>query len=137
MNQNTSNASNTTPNLPPVPAPQDDNAHDLIPTWLAARIPALYSTEPQEGEEESPDPQVHAKFFTPDGQWTWYVTEYRPEEGLCFGLVNGWEPELGYFTLAELRSIRGSLGLRIERDLYWQPVPLSQVRAAIREGRSL
>ncbi len=103
--------------------PQEDNAHDLMPPWLAAKLPALYS------QERVADPLVQAKFFTPDSSWTWYVLEYSPTERLCFGLVDGHELELGYFALAELESVRGPLGLHIERDLYFTPCPLSQVRA--------
>jgi hypothetical protein len=29
------------------------------------------------------------------------------------------EPELGYVSLAEIRSVRGKLGLPVERDLYF------------------
>ena len=34
------------------------------------------------------DAVVVAKFFTPDAQWTWYATEYDPEERLFFGLID-------------------------------------------------
>ena len=44
-----------------------------------------------------------------------------------FGLVDGHEKELGYVSLNELRSVRGPLGLPIERDLYWQPKPLREI----------
>ena len=109
------------------PSPEHDNAHDLLPEWLAAEIPALYS---QEGVE---DPLIRVKFFTPDSSWTWYVLEYSavaPDgaERLCFGLADGHEQELGYFSVAELERVRGPMGLRIERDLYFTPCPLSQVR---------
>ena len=69
------------------------------------------------------------KFFTPDAQWTWYVIEYDPREKLFFGYVEGFESELGYFTLSELQTIRGHLGLPVERDLYFTPTPLSEIRA--------
>jgi hypothetical protein len=112
------------------PDPAKDNAHDLLPDWLAAEVPALYSQERVE------DPMVHAKLFTPDSSWTWYITEYSalsPDglSRLCFGLVDGHEQELGYFSLDELAYVRGPLGLKIERDLWWEPKPLS----AVREGR--
>ncbi len=55
--------------------------------------------------------------------------QYDPAERLCFGLVCGQVEELGYFSLGELRAVRGPLGLRIERDLWWRPAPLSQVRS--------
>lgn len=79
-------------------------------------------------QEEAKDPLVIAKFFTPDAGWTWYATEYDEAEEMFFGLVVGFEPELGYFSLAELESARGGLGLPVERDLYFSERPLSQVR---------
>lgn len=30
------------------------------------------------------------------------------------------EPELGYVSIAELSSVRGKLGLRVERDLHFE-----------------
>jgi hypothetical protein len=38
---------------------------------------------------------------------------------------HGFEKELGYFSLAELLTNRGKLGLEIERDLYFTPCRLS------------
>jgi len=93
----------------------------LMPAELKASVPALYS------QEEVKDPIVQAKYFTPWSNWTWYVLEYDGED-LCFGLVDGFERELGYFSLSELSAIRGPGGLRIERDLYFDPTPLSTVR---------
>jgi hypothetical protein len=92
----------------------------LLPGDLAAALPPLY------GCEHEPDPLVRVKFFTPDSNWTWFAIEYSPEERLFFGLVIGHESELGYFSLDELESARGPLGLPIERDLNWVPKPLSQ-----------
>lgn len=94
-----------------------------MPPGLAATIPPLYSQEWVE------DPVVSAKFFTPDAGWTWYVLEYDPTTRLCFGLVDGFEQELGYFSLNELESVTGPLGLHIERDVHFTPRPLSEVRA--------
>ncbi len=54
--------------------------------------------------------------------------QYSPAERLCFGLVDGFEQELGYFSVDELEQVTGPLGLHVERDLYWTPCPLSQVR---------
>jgi hypothetical protein len=73
------------------------------------------------------DAIVHAKFFTPDGSWTWYATEYDPETRMFFGLVDGFDKELGYFSLDELESVRGALGLPIERDAWFKPTKLSEV----------
>ena len=94
----------------------------LMPKKIEKGVPALYANEAIE------DPIARVKFFTPDADFTWFVTEYDPEKRMCFGLVKGLETELGYFSLAELESVRGPLGLKIERDLHFSPKPLSEVR---------
>ncbi len=96
----------------------------LFPAWVRATLPPLY------GQEGTPDPTVYARFFTPDSRWTWYATEFEPEEGRFFGLVDGFEPELGYFLLEELETSRGPLGVPIERDRHFAPAPLSTLRQA-------
>jgi len=74
---------------------------------------------------------VHVKFFTPDAQWTWYAVSASVDSDSgdvqFFGLVDGLEKELGYFWLSELQRIRGAFGLPVERDLYFDPVPLSKL----------
>jgi hypothetical protein len=61
------------------------------------------------------------KLFTPDAQCTWLLTELD-SDGLAFGLceLGMGEPELGYVSLMELQSVRGKLGLSIERDLHFE-----------------
>ena len=76
------------------------------------------------------DPNVVAmarvKFFTPDSSWTWYASEFDGDD-IFFGVVDGFDVEFGYFSLRELQSVRGALGLPIERDLYFTPVPLGEL----------
>lgn len=79
---------------------------------------------------------VVAKFFTPDGQWTWWATEYDPESREFFGLVQGFEVEFGYFSLDELESAIGPLGLPIERDKFWEEQTLGEVRRALAKRKS-
>jgi len=86
----------------------------LLTKELRQQFPKLY-----EGEEIPTDEKVViAKFFTPWTSWTWYAVEFDGED-LFFGLVDGQEKEWGYFSLKELESITGPLGLKIERDLYF------------------
>ena len=105
-----------------MPRDPKNPAYVFIPEDVAATLHKLYTSEKQA------DPIAHLKFFTPDSSWTWYLTEYDPEERRCFGLVVGHERELGYFSLAELEEVRGPMGLPIERDLYFKPCPLSQCK---------
>jgi len=93
----------------------------LLTQELRKQLPALGATEKIE------DPQVLLKLFTPDSNWTWYVTEFDGKDTF-FGLVVGFEIELGYFSLSELEATTGPLGLHVERDLYFKPTPLSEVR---------
>jgi hypothetical protein len=62
------------------------------------------------------------KLFTPDGGATWLLTELDDDGQFAFGLCDlglGC-PELGYISLTELRTVRGKLGLPIERDLHFE-----------------
>lgn len=93
----------------------------LLPKEIRDILPALYS---QDGKGDKAI--AHVKYFTPSSNWTWYATEFDGDDTF-FGLVDGFEKELGYFSLSELESIKGPLGLPIERDLYWQPKPLAQI----------
>lgn len=84
-------------------------------------LPPLYS-----GEEHGLDSLARVKFFTPDAQWTWYATEFDGED-IFFGLVSGFELELGYFSLKELKKVKGPFGLPIERDLHYEPKSLKNL----------
>lgn len=81
------------------------------------------------------DAIVYAKFFTPDSDWTWYVTEMWEESGevLFFGIADCAHlyAEYGSFSLSELEKIRGGFGLPVERDLYWRPKAVREVLPAL------
>lgn len=65
--------------------------------------------------------KVLAKFFTPDGQYTWYVFEGEvlPDGDIeFFGWVTGDFPELAYFRLSQIEALTGQLGLPVERDKF-------------------
>lgn len=73
--------------------------------------------------DEGFDPPPVVKLFTPDAGATWLLTEIDPDDddhafGLC-DLGLGF-PELGYVSLAELATVRGRLGLPVERDLHFK-----------------
>lgn len=92
------------------------------------KIPLLGETENQK------DPVVHVKLFHPMSNWSWYITELNPDEGLCFGIVDGHEPELGYFSLDELSELR-IRGLPVERDLYFEKMKLSTLMEELKSKR--
>lgn len=88
---------------------------------------ALRCTLPPLGAgAEQTDALALVKFFTPDSSWTWYASEFDGVDTF-YGLVDGLVVEFGSFSLRELESVRGALGLPIERDRFFTPVPLSQL----------
>jgi hypothetical protein len=102
----------------------------LLTQAIKKKLPRLYAQDGKEGEAI-----VHVKYFTPDAQWTWLVHEGEPVKDendqvidyVFFGLVIGHEKEFGYFHLSELEKVRGSLGLPVERDLYFKPKPIYEI----------
>jgi hypothetical protein len=114
----------------------------LLTQEIRQALPPLYAQESKGGQAV-----VHLKLFTPDGSFTWYITEGSPVTDESdqevdfhfFGLVDGLDKELGYVALSELEAVRGPLGLPIERDLHWQPKTLEEIapemfRAERKEG---
>jgi hypothetical protein len=64
---------------------------------------------------------IVAKFFDPCGSWSWYVMNQDPEDSdYLWGIVDGFAVEMGSFSLEELSSIKGPLGIGIERDLHFK-----------------
>ncbi len=100
----------------------------LLTEEIRNRLPKLYS------QEDEADPICHLKFFTPDAQWTWYIFEGEKQEDgdwMFFAKVISHicpDGELGYVLLSQLKTVRGALGLPVERDLYWNKKPLSQCK---------
>lgn len=93
----------------------------LMTEELRKKLPPLGS------QDKVKDPIVQVKYFCPWNHWAWYAFEFDGED-IFFGWVFGDYPELGTFSLSEMESIKGPMGLGIERDLYFDPKPLSEVK---------
>ncbi len=100
--------------------------HMLMTKELGDTIPALNAND---NVGNLDDVLVPVKLFSPYTGWTWYVTEWDPATGTCFGLVEGYETEFGYFDLTELAEVTvfGAVPA-VERDLYWEPKTLGELR---------
>lgn len=68
------------------------------------------------------------KFFLQG--YTWYVLEANKNgnDYEFFGIVDGEYKEYGYFTLSELQSLRGRWGLTVERDMYFKPTQVKDIK---------
>ena len=82
----------------------------------------LINAAPDRPAEET---AIVVKYFTPDAAASWFICDgHKTESGdwLLFGFADLGDremAELGYVSLQELESIRGGLGLPVERDLYY------------------
>ena len=86
-------------------------------------------------EGSSMDQMVVAKFFNPLGDWKWYLMNMEDESGCyAWGIVKGFEVEVGSFSITEMEDIKLPFGMGIERDKYWKPIPASDVYDALLEG---
>lgn len=77
------------------------------------------------------------KWFTPDAQGTWLISEIDPKDtDMAFGLCDlGFgKPEMGSVYIPEIAELRGKMGLAVERDLQFEGIaPLSIYAMAARE----
>jgi hypothetical protein len=100
----------------------------LLTKELRSKLPPLGSTD-----GEGMDAVAVVKFFG-SGRWTWYATEFDGEDTFFGYVVSGLGPdfdELGYFSLAELSSVKfPPFGLPLERDLHFTPKPLREELAS-------
>jgi len=117
------------------PPASEQDAYDYLPDFVLARLPKLYATEGQD------DPVAQVKYFLPEGRLAYYTIEYSPvapdeTPDLFFGyLVSPLGPdcdELCYITLEQIKTLRSpTLNLPVERDLWFRPKPLSEVRTEL------
>jgi len=99
--------------------------HQLMTKEFGKKIPALGANR---NVEDGDEVIAHVKLFSPYSDWTWYVTEWEAETGLCYGLVEGFDTEWGYFGLEELAEAKVFGGVpAIERDLYWEPKTIGEI----------
>ena len=84
----------------------------------------LYS---QDGKKK--DAICVVKFFMCMVNWTWYVLEANLDDQIAYGItINGHgEGEYGYFSLAELQTVKNKFGLGVERDIAFEPTELSKI----------
>jgi hypothetical protein len=102
----------------------------LLPpeTRFALRANDINRRAAASAETTEPDPVPVLKLFNPLGAATWLATELGEDGDTLFGLADlGFGcPELGYFSLSEIRAVRLPYGLWIERQPgFTMPFPLS------------
>lgn len=78
---------------------------------------------------------IVAKFFDPQGSWSWYLMNQSPEDpDYLWGIVQGFEVEMGSFSLSELQTFKGNFGLGIERDTGFKPIRARELWEKLNRG---
>jgi|SRR3972149_9507477 len=93
----------------------------LLDEETKASLPPLYS-----GEELGLDAKAKVKFSLPGSDWTWYASEFDGQDTF-FGLVAGFEVELGYFSCRELSELRSPDGIVVIRDRGFKEKTLGEM----------
>lgn len=91
-------------------------------------IPALYELEAKDPSEVI----IPLRFEDLFSNWEWYVWEAEIQEEeqdiLFFGYVNGFEKEMGYFTLSQFSEVNSSDVPRILPDFDFEPITLKELK---------
>ena len=94
---------------------------ELLTPELRKMLPPLGS------QQDVPDPLCQCHFFLPDANWDWYPIEFDGVD-IFYGWSRFITQEMGTFSLSELKAARGLFGMRVERDVNFTPLPLSEVK---------
>jgi len=82
----------------------------------------------QYGKGSNLDQLVVAKIFDPCGNWSWYLMNQAPEDpDYLWGIVKGFEVEMGSISYQELHDYIGPLCIGLERDLHFKPRPAQEI----------
>lgn len=96
---------------------------ELLPKSVLKDVPPLYRTERIPLAQKT----VRVKLFIPWTNWTFFVIECDAEGKRAWGIVSGFEDEIGYFDIPELSAVRGPGGLTAERDLHFSPCTVAEL----------
>ena len=91
--------------------------------------------EKQYDEGSDMEQKVVAKYFDPMGSWKWFLMNKKKDDSYCWGIVKGFEVEMGSFSIDELEGIKLPFGLGIERDTLFEPMKASKVWEQLNDGK--
>ncbi len=95
---------------------------ELMTREITEGLPRLYE---QDGAE---DLTVYVHYFSCVNGWDWWLLEFDGTDEV-FGLVEGYDDELGYFSIKEMEELNRQMGFAaVERDEHFEPKPLGAVR---------
>jgi hypothetical protein len=98
---------------------------------LTAEIKVQLQKQYQMGSDM--EQMVVCKFFNPCGSWSWFAMNFDGDDYI-WGIVDGFEVEMGSFSLSELQAYKGPLNIGIERDLQFKPITAKELWERLMRG---
>ena len=95
----------------------ETDSKTLLTKQLKRVIPDLGTTDNQV------DRIVYTRFYVPNNNWEWYPFELSNQSDMMYGLVIGFEKEIGYFSEQELLSSKS-----VYRDTSFEPIKWSELK---------
>jgi len=96
--------------------------------WIPEEFALLMIAESMRPEDEKAN-IAFVKYFQPNGDKTWYFSELSKDLTTFYGLyTDSRGSEYSYASLLELRKTYCGMGLWIERDIYFKPRPMGEIK---------
>ena len=105
---------------------------------ITKAIEQAFAKQGYTGNKKSEDIKIVMKLFNPCGAGTWYLYE-KEDDDIYWCFANLGDPicaECGTVSMSELMSLRLHFGLRIERDMHFEPLSksLKEVMDIVKSG---
>lgn len=94
---------------------------------ITKAIEKAFAKQGYTGNKSAKDIMIVMKLFNPVGAGTWYLYE-KQDDDIYWCFANLGDPmfaECGTVSLSELMSIKLRFGLKIERDMHFEPLSIS------------
>jgi len=105
---------------------------------ITKEIEKAFEKQGYTGDKSAKDIKIIMKLFNPVGGQTWYIYE-KLDDDIYMAFVNLGDPmmaECGTVSMSEIMSLRLPMGLKVERDRYFEPFSktLQEVMNTVKSG---
>jgi len=105
---------------------------------ITKAIEKAFEKQGYTGNKSMSEIKIVMKLFNPVGGQTWYIYE-KEDEDIYWAFVNLGDPQMaecGRISMSEIMSLRLPMGLKVERDRYFDPLSktLEEVINTVKSG---
>jgi len=94
---------------------------------LTKAVEKAFAKQGDTSQKSMSEIKIVMKLFNPCGAGTWYLYEHIEDDiYMCFANLGDIEcAECGTVSMSELMSVRLPFGLKIERDMHFEPLSMT------------